>query len=556
MSSSAADHPAVDALTPNSYTSYLQSILNQWPEYWWLYERIRSLEPSNVSFVSIYDVTHETIECQDFIWEQDRDHTAALRHIHEGTTSRVVVLSSRAGNFNKGMVNAVGSIYDVDPLFFWRHFDHLGETEGHDLDDKGNSDHSAPWGLLSDTSSMHIGFRAYLHTSIKLFDQHNVPCPTGKSYCQKTKGLNMLILCIVLVLLSESRNHQQTAHSPYTVLFERPSCRDINLCEREVGEMPLLHFQLRRVLQRSITARIKGISLAPLSVVIPFLELYIAERLVMIQKEVGPLTKFASRNFARLEDYEFQTSVYHGALSAHQRSFTKTLRSLKTFIHLARKQGWDEQLSTRIEDLTELLKITNDALTVIDQFMSQWSTNRSLRDSHDSVKYADSVGIITVLAFIYIPLSFITSFFGMNLKLFGSGNVDVWLFFVVVMILGIITLAIWLVSGWISRRFRTLRSRFDNFWRYRRFWKPLATVKPVKAFWMFIFMLSHPPDFYELALVYLGFKNLDRPDGPWEPPRYASETTILHERLTPFWKQKLQDITTFTAVPGWWKRRS
>lgn len=559
MSSAAAGHPAVDELTSNSYVNYLQSILNQWPEYWWLHRRMRSLGTSDVSFVSIYDFRHETSGCQDFIWGQDGDHTATLRRIHEDTKSRVVILSSQAGNFNKGMMNAVGSIYDIDPLFFWRHFDHLGERKDQDLDNENESNHSAPWGLSSDTNSMHIGFRVYLHASIKLLDQGmatSQQCPTGESSYQKNKRLMMLMLRIVLILLSESARHQQPAHSPHTVLFERPSCRDSTLCERKVGEMPLLHFQLRQMLRTSTTARIQGISRAPLSVVIPFLELYNAERLVMIQKEVRPLAEFAMRKFARLEDYEFETSIYHGALWAHQQSFTNTLRSLKTFTNLAPEQGWDEQLSTRIEDLNELLKMTNDGLAVVNQVMLQWSTNRSLRDSHDSVKYADSVGIITVLAFIYIPLSFITSFFGMNLEIFGSGNVDLWLFFVTIVILSIITLAIWLVSGWISRWFRTLSSRFDGFWRHRRLWKPLAMVAPVKAFWMFGFMLSHPPDYYELALVYLGFKNLDRSDGPWEPPRYADEQTILHERLTPFWTRKLQDITTITAVSGWWNRRS
>ena len=52
------------------------------------------------------------------------------------------------------------------------------------------------------------------------------------------------------------------------------------------------------------------------------------------------------------------------------------------------------------------------------------------------------------------------------------------------------------------------------------------------------------------ALVYLGFENIDRPDRPWEKPRYGTESTILHERLTPYWNFKLRAIQETTKVPG------
>jgi Mg2+ and Co2+ transporter CorA len=41
-----------------------------------------------------------------------------------------------------------------------------------------------------------------------------------------------------------------------------------------------------------------------------------------------------------------------------------------------------------------------------------------------SVSQVESVGRINILAFIFVPLSFITSFFGMNIVESGSGSVN------------------------------------------------------------------------------------------------------------------------------------
>lgn len=48
--------------------------------------------------------------------------------------------------------------------------------------------------------------------------------------------------------------------------------------------------------------------------------------------------------------------------------------------------------------------------------------NLSLQESRKSLQQADNVGRISVLAFIFLPISLVTSFFGMNIKqLTGSG---------------------------------------------------------------------------------------------------------------------------------------
>lgn len=87
-----------------------------------------------------------------------------------------------------------------------------------------------------------------------------------------------------------------------------------------------------------------------------------------------------------------------------------------------------------------------EGLSKIETDTDQWSTKRSLQDSSDSIRFADSVGRVTVLASFHILLSFITSFFGTNLAVFGSGDVGIRTFVVILVNSIVITLFTWLLS--------------------------------------------------------------------------------------------------------------
>ncbi|KAK3658758.1 hypothetical protein LTR56_001629 [Elasticomyces elasticus] len=65
----------------------------------------------------------------------------------------------------------------------------------------------------------------------------------------------------------------------------------------------------------------------------------------------------------------------------------------------------------------------------------------SVRDSQMSIEQARRATLITYLAFIYVPLSFVTGVFGMNIKEINGSNLSVWVCFVALAIVAIITAA-------------------------------------------------------------------------------------------------------------------
>ncbi|MCJ1439385.1 hypothetical protein MMC27_008779 [Xylographa pallens] len=55
----------------------------------------------------------------------------------------------------------------------------------------------------------------------------------------------------------------------------------------------------------------------------------------------------------------------------------------------------------------------------------------SIAEARRGIQQGKSLFKFTVLASLYVPLSFTTSFFGMNIMQFGNGDVNIWIFFVV-----------------------------------------------------------------------------------------------------------------------------
>ena len=75
-----------------------------------------------------------------------------------------------------------------------------------------------------------------------------------------------------------------------------------------------------------------------------------------------------------------------------------------------------------------------------------------------SMEQSARVKRLTQLAFVFIPLSFSTSLFGMNMELLGTGTAKAWMLAVAVAVAYTLTCAVWIVIDW-----RNLR----EWWRVR-----------------------------------------------------------------------------------------
>lgn len=109
------------------------------------------------------------------------------------------------------------------------------------------------------------------------------------------------------------------------------------------------------------------------------------------------------------------------------------------------------------EDLLAQTNLLHDKCTL---GMTVISNNTMLAESRRAIFQAQTMGKLTILAFIYLPFTFTTGFFGMNFKEFGTGKASIWAWFAISIPLFLISLASFIIDGHtLKRRFKSWKSR-------------------------------------------------------------------------------------------------
>ena len=106
-----------------------------------------------------------------------------------------------------------------------------------------------------------------------------------------------------------------------------------------------------------------------------------------------------------------------------------------------------ELLDRLVRDTQDLLKMHHRAWQLHKGFADMRNKEfqgsvleEQLKESQQSRQQALSVNRLTRLAFVYIPINFVCTMLGMNLSVFGQGNVPLWGFFLLALVMTSLTL--------------------------------------------------------------------------------------------------------------------
>jgi hypothetical protein len=180
----------------------------------------------------------------------------------------------------------------------------------------------------------------------------------------------------------------------------------------------------------------------------------------------------------------------------------------------------------------------------------------NLTAATESVKQSRSIGHLTILACVFIPLSFMTSLFGMNVAEFGTGDIHLSLVAVsTIVVLATITI-IWLLSAWIRPYLTAVSSNFYGLRLRQQLLRKLASISPTAAFWLACFALSHPPRTFQKYLLDVGIWAVLGLGQEWDPPAFDREETLQWWQITisPFWQRKGMEIMEMTKTRGWQRK--
>ena len=168
----------------------------------------------------------------------------------------------------------------------------------------------------------------------------------------------------------------------------------------------------------------------PARFIYPFARLFAAEMNIWVQNYVELLEKEFASGAAALAAATVLEVCWTG-LHDMEANLRSTLKSISRFPAMG-PPGRAELLA---EDFRDVLARAEKAQEDLRDYLNRHVGMMSLRESRlaveaseRSILQAQSVNRLTKLALVFVPLSFVTSFFGMNFKEFGEGSLSLWVF--------------------------------------------------------------------------------------------------------------------------------
>ena len=206
-----------------------------------------------------------------------------------------------------------------------------------------------------------------------------------------------------------------------------------------------------------------------------------------------------------------------------------------------------QRLRNLLTDVEMLLSLYDNTMRIYEWHNHELDSDykgdlasEQLEEAKESKATAVSLGKLSNLAFLYLPLNFVCAMLGMNLSIFGQGDVPMWVFLILVAFFGLLTYLPIYRHAIDQRKVRLCRVAYR-----------LARRSVPAGFWFLAFSLTH--NYHQnfelvnsgLAQVFLGYTGprtkgwMDgRRDG-----RYGSAAAWGSEA---FWKEKVRTI--FLAV--------
>ncbi len=136
--------------------------------------------------------------------------------------------------------------------------------------------------------------------------------------------------------------------------------------------------------------------------------------------------------------------------------------SISTALVNTRNFAREHQVAGSKEMLNVVTELENSSLQsaktkdLLEKHMQRQVASLSLVESRKSIQMTNSVTLLTRLAFVFIPLSFSTSLFGINVRELGTGTVSISAFVGTAIAVTGSTFLVWWFAGYLTDRMRTV----------------------------------------------------------------------------------------------------
>ncbi|TGO12977.1 hypothetical protein BTUL_0079g00380 [Botrytis tulipae] len=137
--------------------------------------------------------------------------------------------------------------------------------------------------------------------------------------------------------------------------------------------------------------------------------------------------------------------------------------NLRVIDSLATNQWFDKKRKERLKDYQFLENKVMIQMKQNSANIPLLTAMIAVEESRKAIQQANDVKALTVLATVYIPLSFVAGVFGMNVSELNSGiDVDIWLYFAISIPVTIASMVLVWKWEWLTRKVKNFRIRPNN----------------------------------------------------------------------------------------------
>ena len=314
-----------------------------------------------------------------------------------------------------------------------------------------------------------------------------------------------------------------------------------------------------RVIRGWSVEELQAANASPILFAYLFVELLAFERMHTYTRS-DPLEKLRYEAFHGRSDwikYDFQSSITNleESLLYHRDSLELSIDNISHF----EPEGfvnWSEHAiavgNEMIRDWGHLHGLIKKRLHDFHTLESRYIAYRGAISALDSTNQAQSLARLTFIAFLFIPLTFVSTLFGMNLQNLGTGTASVKSFVIACITVLSSTAIIFCIATAISRYLALFRHRLGGVVAKRKTLRNMASVTLIGTFWLVLFGLLHDYAEFEFLLDELGILEILEKYYLWESPKIVTPNRTI--TLTPFWERRAMAIAEITRSKGWYKR--
>ena len=371
-----------------------------------------------------------------------------------------------------------------------------------------------------------------------------IPARRIKQVRQITKSSDV----VVLILLREPETMQSDS-----LEFERPSMRNLDTWARPIGRHSRLSYRYQTILTQPQKIDILAGILDPVIFIYPLAMLVASELANRIDSNASGIRGFSDKAFGGDDDFvsysfEFEATLYVYAFEMLRAAARSTLDEIKytSFRPGSTRLETPELMSMTVE-YERLVERCNGCLQKIHTIETRSINHRSVKQMQKANQQSDSVKRLSILAFIFLPFSLTSSFFGMHTIELNPVSMSV---VVATMIGALVAICLlWAISVPVAGALSAFQRNLDGLRFNARMLWTFSSISPMGTFWLLVYGLSHDPELFSPLMRELGIRGVLRLGEEWEQPDIGTSRQSVP--LSRFWQKRAESIAEITGFRGW-----